>query len=201
MMQINLAPTRHVEAIRVKRRIRLWSGVCSVYGAMLLAAYGAVAAGYRQADPVAVELSTTQSRIESVRAEGSTYKGRVAAAHRNIDAARAVGEHPDWSLLLVALDSVRGDIAVFEGVRLTTEGDAADSSGRNRWYELRITGYAASQRDVSTVVLGLEQLGAPEQIFDSVQLIETRRRAFGEKELVGFEVLGTLREHRKAGSK
>lgn len=198
---VNLLPAPRRIARRRRARVRAWSWIGAAY---LLAVAGASAAFVlttHEGGPRVADVDEAVARVAARRIEVAALEKELTAATRNWEAARAVGHHPDWSVLLGLLARAREGEVVLERCELRADVPSARAQPQpgRRQYTLSVDGIARSQRAVPAYVLGLERLG----VFESVTIIETRSRppdtgtsapadpAVAE-DLVAFRVQATL---------
>lgn len=193
MNSMNLLPKSRVEAVRRRARIRVWSVVCPLYAATLLGAWGAMAASADTGDTLRDDLARLEARAEETRGRITEVRRVLAAERRGLVVAQALGEHPDFSILLSMLARSRSDKVTLQRVDLapvtTNVRSKAQPQGDTitRRYQLLISGTAEGQRTVTAYIASLEELG----LFESVTLKETRARNSAEPDgpaLVGFEL-------------
>lgn len=201
---VNLLPASRRMAITRRTRTRLWAGALSVYAVAVAAVwawcgFGGWISALRhgpEAAPLKAreQLASVESEIEKAQAARKDVGQALVAARRRLDAAKAVGHHADWSVLLRVL----GDLGappnpsiVLERVELRprneadlrpapgakpplpgvkpaarAESDLPDPLG----YKLEIEGLAASQVGVVRYARSLEDL----RLFESVAILGTR---------------------------
>ncbi len=110
---------------------------------------------------------------------------------------RAVGEQPDWSLLLAMLSSALGDETVLRSIRLQAPPEAAPGAAGGSGtpggaaaartlqpITLEVTGLGRTQQVVSEFVLRLEHT----PLFEMVRLVDTRREPFLNDHAVVFRI-------------
>lgn len=200
MNGINLIPAAVLERRRRGRRIRVWSGVTAVYGALVAGSYGAFATAGR--------LQNTHHRVaelarlvEQERAELTSLRDRAAEAMREADAARMMASHPDWSVLLTLLARpLTADMALESCELSRIEPPRADTGPAGAppprpatpgpdSFRLSLTGLARTQSQVTGYVLELERLGGEgPRLFQSVTLVEAKGRRISTTDVVSFRV-------------
>lgn len=202
-----LSPSRRYAA-KIRARATLWGVILAVY---VIAALG-VGASFALSVSHAAQNDLTGAdrirlRIEKAEKQLAEARAQRESAIRALEVGRAVGVHPDWSLLLAALGRQCGDSVVLDRVELSTAPLVPPSSSpapkqRNKptaeppasrhvvEYTLKVGGLASSQAAVSSFVTALEGLG----VFDSVLRAEARSRSDDKTKLVAFEVRCTARE-------
>jgi hypothetical protein len=145
-------------------------------------------------DASAAGLRETALRIEKAHQAIEDAQRELATAERTLKANRAVGNQPDWSLLLALLARNLGDQVVLSQCELKPDvpGEAAvgaaGASDQPRpargGFILKLAGYGETQPDVSRFVLNLERAG----LFDQVRLVRTSSRAFLSASAIAFEL-------------
>jgi hypothetical protein len=184
--------------------VRLWASALTVYAIAVAAVWAwcglggwlsAVGHGANSAPlNVREQLASVGSDIDKTEAARKEVGQSLASAKRKLDAAKAVGRHADWSILLrilgdlgaspspsVVLERVElrprneSDLRTAAGAKAPlpgakpaprAESDLPDPLG----YKLEIDGLAASQVDVVRYARGLEDL----RLFESVAILGTR---------------------------
>lgn len=192
---VNLLPASRREAQRIRRRARAWSVVTLAYLAGIGTLWGVLASG-PAASSAAEALANIAVRTDARATEIKGLRAAIFAAQSQTALSQSVQDHPDWSRLLDLLASARGQDVAIERLALVSRAasapqskgkpKAADLPDRGPW-TLNIAGIAATQRDATDFVAGLEILG----IFERVSLAETRERAeagAGQVALVDFTV-------------
>jgi len=197
--QVNLIPARRREARALRKRLRLWGAVLGVYGSVALAGYFACwAFAGESPSPRQRALRHLRGDIQATGRELRRTRMQIGQELLKLQAQRAVGRHPDWSILLAAISSTVGNEIVLERCALSpvekkdSEDDASSSSSRAKGrateaeprFRLDVDGIAKSPPTVSQYILRLEQM----RLFDRVRLVKTNRRQFLDTEAVGFHV-------------
>lgn len=118
------------------------------------------------------------AKLEAKRAEKQSLTSRVSDLRRRVDAARAVGHHADWSVLLRHLAMARPPALIMEHCELrrvttTTRTPGVDGKAETVSTETKqvfvISGLAEEMGDVHAFVGKVEGAG----IFDRVRLGQT----------------------------
>lgn len=121
MNSMNLIPASRLRARQERRLLIRWSVWLGAYAATVAVASAALhfsnAIAPDSIDAKMVETSQMTTRAETRRKD--TLQ-EISDLERRLDAANTVGRHPDWSLLLLALASVRGEDVMLESIDLTT---------------------------------------------------------------------------------
>jgi hypothetical protein len=222
---VNLLPAGRRLALKRRRRLKAWIMVLCGYAAALLGVWAWCGVGARlaahddqQAGPgssgsAAQRLATVTADIDRLHNERNKVRSEVVTIHRKLDAARAVGHHADWSVLLQLLAELGGpphtDV-VLERIELrprpaqandpaagkpkSPAAAARDNEVPDPWgYSLSLDGLAGSQIDVVRFAAGLEGL----QLFESVSIVGTHPRDSTAPDapglhLVSFQIACTL---------
>ncbi len=191
MQETNLIPARRLAASRQSSRLRLWTAVCACYVALLGVGYGLTQtyAGQSVGD-VTGELSRVGHETRQIKADIRTVHVDLVGQQTELNASRAVGNQPDWSILLAAIASERGEKIFFGQVRLepivadrAPEAMALDPA-RQRRYLVHVFGYAKSQTTASRFAERLEAKG----LFDNVKQVQTAREPVLSGEAVSFRL-------------
>ena len=196
MENANLIPKSRREAQARRIRLRRWARGLPVYGGLLLAAY--VACWALSGDDREASAAQLRSAIDRIRRAGDeiqSLRRKIEVTQRQITTARAAAKHPDWSLLLTMLADRLGDDVVLSRCQLEpveADGSQPDAGPEgppgadgHESYRLHLSGLARTQAAASQFVLGLEQTG----LLDSVGLVKTERREFGDGQAVAFELV------------
>ena len=201
MGDVNLIPAARMEKRRRKARIHLWIAICGTY-VILLAGLALWAwALWRDSDDSVIEqLALTEQRIESYNATISQFQQDLAKAQTELEAGKLISSQPDWTKLLVLVGEQLRDQVVLNACQLTTSNKSGESVTGNlqespssaplgaqvakRQYKLELSGFGRTQTSVSQFVLRLEQM----QMFDKVELINSRRQAFLSDQAVAFSI-------------
>ena len=121
----------------------------------------------------------------------AALRGRISRDEARLASGHAVGEQPDWSLLLAMLSSALGDETVLRSIRLQAPPEAAPGGGGGADaarslppITLDLTGLGRTQQVVSEFVLRLEQM----PLFKQIRLVDTRREPFLNLHAVVFRI-------------
>lgn len=202
MNSVNLIPANRRAAAAREKRIRSWGVVGAGYALVLLGVCGALAADTGEIRTASDAALKAQQRLDKVELEVAKATGALAATRVQLEAARAVGKHPDWSRLLAAVAQLKGDRVALTQLELGSVGVApepadtkpdAKAQTKSRSYTLRIAGLAEEAKDASAFVAALEA----SQVFDEVLLQEAKSARFSERDIVTFRIGATLREGRE----
>jgi Tfp pilus assembly protein PilN len=197
---INLLPRGRVVAMKRRARIRAWCAASGGYGLCLVIACVLALTISVPDGSLRESISEKHVLIQSSEKELATLRQEAATVQRAIEAANAVGNHPDWRVLLQLLAHARGEQVVLERCDLKprpADPKAKAGAVSDTGFLLTLDGVAQSQRAASQYVLDLEDLG----VFETVTLIETRpyitvRPTSAGISLIGFRVHCTLSDGR-----
>jgi len=202
MNSVNLIPAARRAAAARERRIRGWGVTGSLYALVLLGVCAAMAADSGEVRQAAEAALRAQQRLEKVDQDLTKAKSGLSATRAQLEAARAVGKHPDWSRLLASLATLKGERVVLTMCEVTSSGVAPEGDGKSdakadatkaRSYTLRVAGLAEEAKDASAFVAALEA----SQVFDEVLLQEAKAARFNDRDVVTFRVGAVLREGRE----
>ena len=190
---VNLIPSPKRLAAQRRRRTRCWVATCAVYILTIAAVYLSCRIRWGGSDLRADEMTRISAEKDGFSRRRTAVKGAVAALRAKIDANNAVGQQPDWSILLALLARNMGSEVVLKhcGLDLDLKGrpvDDSDQTGRRRQFVLEVRGIGRTQTSVSAFVLRLEKAG----LFDRVKLIRTSREDFMSGKAVAFQLACTL---------
>jgi hypothetical protein len=202
MNSVNLIPANRRAAAAREKRIRTWGIIGAGYALILLGVCGALAADTGEIRTASQAALKAQQRLDKVELEMTKASAALAATRVQLEAARAVGKHPDWSRLLAAIADLKGDRVALTQLELSSVGVAPESTdgtpaaktqAKQRSYALRIAGLAEEAKDASAFVAALEA----SQVFDEVLLQEAKSARFNDRDIVTFRIGAVLREGRE----
>jgi hypothetical protein len=214
MNGVNLIPLSRQQATARRARVRLW--LCVIAASAVLAVSGGVTFRFvwsPNAGPLQSDIAIARSAAQASKDRIAEIRKETAALERDQLAARTVGEHPDWSLLLRAINQLRGDGVALQKFELhwvppepAPAPAAADPSAPRKPLPPAIEQYTATMRGVATdmsrvmaFVGKLEQLGrgadpAASGVLDSVTLKQSRAQLDQGVTITDFEIVCGLRE-------
>ncbi|TSA40288.1 hypothetical protein D4Q85_00010 [bacterium] len=198
MTAFNLIPSPHL-AKHHERTVRRWwiAGVaaCVLTSAILTAIV--ITTAPADTDRTTERIAEAATRADAATKKATRWRVEAARSARELTARRAVGEHPDWSLLLARLASQRGDSIVLETCDVSASVIFApvvkageDASPPVRRYTITVAGLGPTQSHVLQYVSAIEGW----RVFDKVTLEESRARTIGTQEGHSFRLRMTLDE-------
>ncbi|MHC4448085.1 MAG: PilN domain-containing protein [Planctomycetota bacterium] len=191
---VNLIPIERREARRRRARTRLWVGVGTTYGSLWMgAAVAAVVVFTTDNRSLRAELADVAREVDQSEVTTGGLRDDLVEAKAALEASRAVGTQPDWSVLLALLADSLGEDVVLRSCKLTPLGSR---DGAGEVIKLEVGGLARSQQAVAQVILRLEET----PLFRSVKLIDTRREPFRDAHAVAFRAECILDSEQEAGS-
>lgn len=183
MIALNLIPPSQRTKLLEAGIVRAWvvAGVCGLTG--LGAWFGVLQAGRVSDEMLHQQMTTAQSRLALVRADASGVARERVQLDNRIQAARAVGYHPQWAVLLQLLNqhrepgltllrvgvAEREDQPMAHASRGATSKPAKEKPLGGVTYEVTLRGLAQSMRAVNDYAVSLEETG----VFTSVRTTET----------------------------
>lgn len=188
MTDANLMSTPALQKFARADQRRFWMRWLARYFIVLVVAAIGVAASFRTVTPIpAQQVELVESRAVEITARQATLRARLTELRRELDAARAIGEHPDWSLLLAIVEQSRGDRLEIRSIAVQPTNAPKPAPGgattartpvnvpvaagpRPRRYLLRLGGVATDHSALAAFVLRLEGLG----VFERVSLVDNR---------------------------
>lgn len=205
MEAVDLIPSTRRELLRRRMRARAWIGTGCAYAVLLACALaGAAAAWPRDQETPSAALAAATVENEQHRSRLTEMSAEIAQKQRELAANKAVGNQPDWSILLALVAEALGPEAALREANLVTQIEAPEpASGTpapppagpaaaqaapaldaepRRSFSLTISGIAKSQVTVNEVVRRLEATG----LFERIVLIETKREGTEEQDLTAF---------------
>jgi len=201
----NLIPRSRLERKRWKARLRLWIYCAGVYAGVVIATTAIAHATWSQDDrQLDGELAVATARIDEQTSLEARLQQELSEARVRLEADRAIGEPPDWSVLLALLGEETNDSVVLNSCGLTAVGPEGIAPGQRRSgpsagspssiplgrrrFRVELSGFGRTQTDVSQFLLRLEQVG----LFRTVRLMQSDRAKFLDGEAVVFRVECTV---------
>ena len=200
MNHVNLIPAYRVQAKRRRFRLRFWAAACIACAVLLAALCGVCYAVFTDNDlGLRGELRETVDRIGKSRNAIAEARSMLTDAETKLASNRAVGNQPDWSVLLAAVSARLGDDIVLRQCRLgrgeeeplrrpaRRRGSAprlATAARQDPPHTLSLIGYGRSHQAVSQFVLRLEAI----PVFKEVRLVRNSREPFLAESAVAFTV-------------
>lgn len=201
MADVNLIPPARIVRRQRKARMRLWKAICGTYLLSLTVLALSAHAFWRDTDDSVIgELAFTVQCIEGYNTKISALRKKRGEDQSELEAGKAIRCQPDWTKLLVLVGGELKEEVVLQDFQLVTTSknrrnatngseDSQSTSSPSvfmaeRRYELELSGFGRTQTSVSQFVLRLEQM----QMFDLVELINSRRRTFLNSEAVAFSI-------------
>ncbi len=192
MTTFNLIPAPYAARLHERTVVRWWSLGAAACG-MLLTAVAVVSTvtSPRDTDHIIDRMTEASARADAATKQTTRWRIEAARSARELAARRAVGEHPDWSLLLTRLAAELGDTIVLERCDLTASQVAppATKAGEPQGptvkrYTIDVAGLGPTQSQVLRFVSAIESW----KVFDKVTLEESRARSIGGVEGLAFRV-------------
>lgn len=204
MKTINLVPSVARERATVRRRFQRWSVFLTTYAAMLAGGCAVLRLmGGEEHTRLAIDGGRLSERVVLAEKDLARVRQEVQDLARKLEASETVGVHPDWSILLASLGSLRQDGVVLQSldiratdVKAATGKPKADVAAtaeaakspppRTRMsesYAVTIKGFGLSNGEVVQFVRRLEELGP----LRDVRLKEARSQAYRGVSAVAFD--------------
>jgi Tfp pilus assembly protein PilN len=191
MNGVNLLPGYRVHARRVSVRVRLWIGVCACWGLVLAGAHVSLHAMQDDdAASLADQITHADAAIKNLEKQTAAGRSSLAEAGATLRARKAVGDQPDWGLLLATIAARLDQQAVLGGCGLEpAEGVPAGRRApramiRPGSYTLSLSGLARTQDAATAIAISLERTG----LFERVSLLEAKRATFHGDDAVSFRL-------------
>ncbi|MGH7176999.1 MAG: PilN domain-containing protein [Tepidisphaeraceae bacterium] len=203
MKRVNLIPAIRRDAMRQRVRARGWIAACVVYAVLvtLCSAACLVALGAGDAN-VGSALSRATRQVKEMEGAIESMRPQLSEVQTRLSVARAVGDQPDWSVLLalvaraaegeivlstVTLESVETEASPVGAARAGSSRRVATKPSAPALFNFSIQGLGKSQAAVSQFVLRLEQL----RLFERVELAQSGKATGTDG--TTFRVNGALR--------
>jgi len=201
MVDTNLIPAPRLTRKRRRIKVRLWTTACGTYTGLIVLASLAVYVGGRADGTAAVgDLLAAQRTVRERDVEVRQMREQLDQATAILETAETLKHEPDWSKFLILLGGELGDEIVLSQLELLVVAEEPDKHDKPpaevpvRWplcvsaadkeYRIRLTGFGRTQYAVSAFTLRLETL----ELFDSVRLDSSSRKAFLNETAVGFHL-------------
>lgn len=195
MTSFNLIPGHRREARRRQRRTRAWAIGCAAYATVLLGAYVLSRATWSGPDSaLAGDLVETAAQTEQQSRQVLILRGQIQKARLTLESNRAVGDQPDWSVVLALLARNLDDDLVLKRCKLQPEvvrkaaGSPQHAAGAQanepERFTLEISGFGRSQKAISQFALRLERTN----LFQKVTLVQTNREPFVTGRAMAFQI-------------
>lgn len=201
MLTANLLPMARRRASAREDRAILWMFAVAGLAITLAAATAAIRVSSRSSTAAATarELAGVQSELDRLGTLVSESKSRAQKSESMLAAARAIADHPDWSLLLNLLGKLRGDQVDLARVALgyrKPDANAKPGAKLQRGYWVRVTGQAVDQAAVAKFAVRLEE----SRLFDKVTLTESKKAAGIGDTLVEFQLDAVIEDQTPGGA-
>jgi len=191
-------PAYRLEAKGRRTRIRLWGAACAAYGIAALLTYCLFHAVWaKDTKDLAREQWDFTEKVGRSRTAADRFQQQADNEELELQANRAVGNQPDWSVLLAAVSADLGEEIFLRQCQLIPtdaptvgQGPPGAAAGAKvltaaeRRYVLKLSGCARSHTAASQFVLRLEQNG----LFDQVRVIKTAREPLLAGSAIGFQL-------------
>lgn len=208
---VNFVPAPRRISRQRQSRIKLWIAITCAYSVVLAVVFAVFQSMAGSAvENVDQELGQVSSDIQSTNQNISEVLPSLTESRLTLQASRAVGNQPDWSVLMALVASRLNERVVLSHCSLTpqrtgtdsssptavrigrgpaakTQGAANQNSGPD-FFNLDVRGLARTQAALSTFVLELEQAG----LFAKVVLQDAQRVEFAKGEAIQFQIVCTL---------
>lgn len=209
MRTINLIPVDRVRTSERRDRIRRWTTiVCGYAGITALACLVAHVPLAQHSPQAKIELERLAARAAKAADDRARLHERLVAQRRALENAKAVGEHPDWSILLESIARIRSDRAAVESLTLTAApldqkpptapaaSQAPEAKAKPRKgtaYTLKLTGFVTGPGEVFDFARAVEQL----KVFDEVRVKDSRSATLGVMPATRFEIEAVATEFKE----
>ena len=197
----NLIPRHRLERKRWKARLRLWIYCGGIFAGVVITASGIAHATWSQDDRrVESELAEATTKIDEQMSLEKSLRRELSEARVRLEADKAIGDPPDWSVLLTLLGEETNDNVVLSTCGLAPVGPDDGPAGRGkaalsagspssvplgrRRFRIELNGFGRTQTDVSQFLLRLEQVG----LFRAVRLMQSDRARFLDGDAVAFRI-------------
>lgn len=186
-VSVNLLPMARFARVRRRALIERWRIAGLLYGVVLLGVWGMFKMSAVQESSDREQLDRLQRDVAALRSTDQQLTRQITTMRKQLDAALAVGHHPDWGVLLALAAAERGPEVLLEHCEIRTlkrAEPARDARARRGAKEAAaeptvrqfvLEGTALSVRAVQDFVLRLEA----SELFRQVQLGDAQANASG----------------------
>lgn len=144
-----------------------------------------------------------ERRVASIQAEKAGVESAIAglreksaSVQASLTTARSIADHPDWSVLLSLIATIRGDDIEIDRVALgprkvdakPDSKSAPAKTTKGVW--VRVSGLGKDHQAIARFALRLEGAG----LFERVALADARKSTAEPEGLVGFEIEAQIDE-------
>ncbi|MGH7243439.1 MAG: PilN domain-containing protein [Phycisphaerales bacterium] len=193
MVIANLLPSPRRHLLAKQDRTAKWTIVIALYAVALaclwLGSRQYVAGGRSSLDRRVAAIEAEKSGVESAI---SGLREKAARVQSSLATARSIADHPDWSVLLSLIATLRGNDIEIDRIALgprKAEGKPVPGkSTKGVW--VRVGGLGKDHQAIAQFALRLE--GA--SIFERVGLSDARKSGSEPEGLVGFEIEAQIDE-------
>lgn len=195
MIAHGLLPAYHAARLAEARAAFRWIVALAVAGAAAAVLSAAVVATSPGPDPrTLTQIEEHRRLVAETDKKSASWRSQAAASARALDARKAVGEHPDWGLLIERLAGAAGSAIAIEEVSIAPAipTDKTDKAPKGRRWVVSLAGLAPRQTAVGQLVATLESW----KLFDRVRLVESKARTVRTVEAVAFRLEATIEEGR-----
>lgn len=205
MTSVNLIPLQTRQKQAAARRRSAWARGLRTY-AVLVTGIALIGQLPTRTEATAVDrtgVARAERRMENAAHGREQVRAMLAEARNRLETSKAVGHHPDWSVVLELLTRSRvegtdGEIdAVLQSVEISpvkqepaarnAASDTPTTPARKpkvEKYAVRVVGFSPTPARVYRYVLRLEQLG----VFDSATVRDTRAEKLSDLSATRFEL-------------
>lgn len=212
MKPINLIPIEHVRRRRQRRIARRWAIGVGLYAlAVLVVCVLINVPASADGSTTRADLARLSQQLGRAEKDKASFEKQVAQKRSSLAAAKAVGDHPDWSILLESVARVRTGEIVLESFDLATQkteikpsappsgsaSSAAKPPAPSKFktsYTIKLIGYAPAPGSVFGYARRMEGLG----VFEQVSVKDTRATPLGSMPSTRFEIHASISEPMEA---
>ena len=194
---VNLLSPARRERARRRMLTRRWAGGLVIYALTLGGLSMTALLSSRVQTSAESELASINAQLERSEAQLKTLQTQQADLRKRVNAARAVGHHANWSVLLRMIVSRRAEAMTFDEMTLAHRVEVVTPERKAQGkttpavtqdvYDLTLAGVTDHVRSVNAFVVALEESGLFERV---------RRGEAGAPDARGtyFRVICTMRD-------
>ncbi|MBL8876495.1 MAG: PilN domain-containing protein [Phycisphaerae bacterium] len=197
MVAANLLPAQRRRIFARQDRAAKWTVVVAIYTVLLsclwIASRQYVAGGRAALERRVASIQTEKAGVESAI---TGLREKSAGVQASLATARSIADHPDWSVLLSLIATIRGNDIEIDRIALGPRKVDAKPEPKStpakttKGVWVRVSGLGKDHQAIAQFALRLEGAG----LFERVALADARKSTAEPEGLVGFEIEAQIEE-------
>ncbi len=193
MVSANLVPVARRRVLAREDRAANWSLVVVGYAALLGVLWcGSLRMLSGEASGLDRRLATLGAECANLESSVRALRERIARTQASLATARSIADHPDWSVLLNLIASLRGNDIEIErvalGPRKAEQKPGAPKPPKGVW--IKLSGLGKDHQAIAQFALRLEGAG----LFENVGLADARKSDIQAEGLIAFDIEARMEE-------